>query len=209
MKVVQSMINFCQVKLCLEVPIKRKVKMEYIREDLVEELSETRVWCRFENCDRGRSGRRPSSKSPGMSGQDANIRRHYKIHGYDWRQSKRARIDSDVTVLMPASIVKEEQYWSNILGIHCERNLPFSSWNSELIQENQRPYTTHFKLTLNSETVKERLKLQHGRVMGIIRSELDKKLFSLKFDIAIPLFTGGLSAIYEELGDRCSSLGDD
>lgn len=155
--------------------------MEYIRGDLVEEISETRVWCKFKNCDRG-----PAGKSPGMSGQDCNIRRHYKTHGFEW--PKRARLDEsesgserDGTVLIPTKLVTEEQYWNNILAMHRELNLPLSAWNCEALRINQLPYTTHFETTISSETVKQQL---NGSVMREVQKDLGGKLFSLKFDIA-------------------------
>lgn len=129
-----SVVNFCQVKFysCRvdsAIVIKIEVVMDYIRGDLVEEISKTQVWCIFENCERGRNGRRPEDKTPGMSGQDSNIRRHYKkVHGYEWSEAKRIKIsDSEKIVLIPSRFVTIEQYWNNISAIHCQLNLSFAA----------------------------------------------------------------------------------
>lgn len=110
-----SVVNFCQVKFysCRFDPasvIKIEVVMDYIRGDLVQEISKTQVWCIFENFERGRNGRRPE-----------------EVHGYEWSEAKRIKISACDKMLIPSRFVTIEQYWNNIMAIHCQLNLSFAA----------------------------------------------------------------------------------
>lgn len=133
-----------------------------------------------------------------------SVRRHYRgSHSQEFKEV-RPRKKPSVSALQlvgRTDVTSSSKYWSLLVELQCEHNLPSRIFDSARMRKLMMIYDSSFNITTNSDNLEREMHDYHQRLITTIREELNGGIISLKFDLASRRYRSVLGVTIQYIRD--------